>query len=400
MQALPTPSVAGITATGGRLNVGDFTNALTLTVSDISLTEGNSGTKTANFTVSMSASSGAPVSVSVATKDVTAGSGTGSNAASIAIPTTGAASSYPSAITVPAGLGTVTKAQVVLRGFTHALPRDVDVLLVGPGGQSCVLMSDVGGGTSVTNLTFTFDDAGASMPGTALSSGTYRPTNAAAGDPFSSPAPPGPHGTSLSAFNGTAAAGTWRLFVVDDASGGAGSISGGWSLLLTTTAADYVATSGVVTFPPGSAAQPISVAVIGDAIAEAHETFRVVLSDAVGASIGDVEGIATIRNDDFADPSLTGMLIKATHITELRAAINDARTARGLGAFAFTEPGLAAGSTVKAIHITELRAALAEAYAAATLTPPSYTDPTITPRSTVIQAAHILEIRAAVANLP
>ena len=51
------------------------------------------------------------------------------------------------------------------------------------------------------------------------------------------------------------------------------------------------------------------------------------------------------------------------------------------------------------MHLTELRAALSEAYAAAGRAAPAYTDPVVTPGATVIRAAHLMELRAAVAAL-
>ena len=43
-----------------------------------------------------------------------------------------------------------------------------------------------------------------------------------------------PSGSSLlSLFNGTNANGTWSLYVLDDAGGDIGSISGGWDLTIT-----------------------------------------------------------------------------------------------------------------------------------------------------------------------
>ena len=49
--------------------------------------------------------------------------------------------------------------------------------------------------------------------------------------------------------------------------------------------------------------------------------------------------------------------------------------------------------------MTELRAALAEAYAAAGRAAPDYSDPVVTAGVTVIRAAHLMELRAAVAAL-
>lgn len=168
-----------------------------------------------------------------------------SNSGSMTIPGTGTgaasgapANPYPSAINVAGITGTVTKVRVTINGFSHTFPADADILLVGPGGQTALLMSDVGGGTDAVNATLTFDDAAAPI-GTTVVSGTFQPTNIGTGDLFPAPAPAGPYGNSaLSVFNGVNPNGTWSLYVVDDAGIDAGSISGGWSLTFTTL--DYV----------------------------------------------------------------------------------------------------------------------------------------------------------------
>ncbi len=67
---------------------------------------------------------------------------------------------------------------------------------------------------------------------------------------------------------------------------------------------DYTASSGVVTFPPGSGAQAVIVPVVGDATDEATETFTVELSNSVNASIGDGSAIVSIQDDDPA-PALS-----------------------------------------------------------------------------------------------
>lgn len=173
-----------------------------------------------------------------------------SNSAPITIPssgTSGPASPYPSTITVSGLPGVVTDVNVTLTGVSHTFPDDIDILLVGPGGQTLVLMSDCGGGSGITGITLTFDDSAAtSLPdSTLIAAGTYKPTNYGAGDTFAAPAPAGPYNdpapagaaTLASVFNGIAPNGTWSLFVVDDAGGDTGSISGGWSLDITTTGA-------------------------------------------------------------------------------------------------------------------------------------------------------------------
>ncbi len=87
--------------------------------------------------------------------------------------------------------------------------------------------------------------------------------------------------------------------------------------------------------------------------------------------------------------------IKATHITELRQAINTLRSNNSLSAFTFTDSTLTAGSTqVRKVHITELRTALDGVYDAQSKTRPTYTDSTITAGQTTIKKAHIAEIRS------
>jgi len=114
----------------------------------------------------------------------------------------------------------------------------MDMLLVGPGGQTVVLMSDAGGALDVVNVNLTFDGTAATdLPdATQIVSGTYRPTNIGAGDTFPAPAPAGPYGSLLSVFNGVNPNGTWSLYVVDDLGGDVGNMNGGWTLRITTNA--------------------------------------------------------------------------------------------------------------------------------------------------------------------
>ena len=102
--------------------------------------------------------------------------------------------------------------------MSHTFPGDIDVLLVGPGGQNAIIMSDVGGGADVTGVTLTLDDAAASQPaGSPLVTGTFKPTNVGTSDAWPAPAPAPSGGSPLSVFNGTSPNGTWSLYVVDDA---------------------------------------------------------------------------------------------------------------------------------------------------------------------------------------
>ena len=159
-----------------------------------------------------------------------------SNTAPIVIPNIGSAAPYPSIITVSGITGVVGKVTMTLNGFSHSFPADVDVLLVGPQGQKLMVMSDAGGGISVTNRNLGFDDAAASsLPAsTVLTSGTFKPTDFETGDVMPFPAPTGSRSAQLSAFNGTDPNGNWSLYVADDSSGDAGTIAGGWALSFTT----------------------------------------------------------------------------------------------------------------------------------------------------------------------
>lgn len=159
-----------------------------------------------------------------------------SNPAPITIVDNAPASPYPSSITVTGLVGTVTKVLVQVTNIYHPSPDDIDMLLAGPTGSSTMLMSDVGGGNFLTNVTLTFDDAAAGfLPDSGqITSGTNKPTNFLLADLMPSPAPPSPWGSTLATFNGTDPNGLWSLYIVDDLSIFSGAIQRGWSLRITT----------------------------------------------------------------------------------------------------------------------------------------------------------------------
>ncbi|MFC5463687.1 proprotein convertase P-domain-containing protein [Lederbergia graminis] len=148
----------------------------------------------------------------------------------------GPATPYPSNITVSDLDGAVRHVTVTLYGLTHTWPDDLDILLVGPQGQSVVLMSDAGGSTNINNVTLEFDDNAADFlpDSSGIVSGTYKPTNYEGVEVFPAPAPGPPYGSTLSVFNGTDPNGTWSLYVFDDSAFDNGSIAEGWDLTITT----------------------------------------------------------------------------------------------------------------------------------------------------------------------
>ena len=189
----------------------------------VAVNDGPNNTST-SFVVTVNASSTATASFT--------------NAAPITIPDSGAASPYPSTINVSGTSGTISNVTVTLKGLSQTWASDVDVLLVGPTGQKLVVMSDAGSGTA-NNVTLTLSDtAAAALPASGLVSGTFRPTNltddSPGGDDFPAPAPIAPYGSTFATFDGTAANGSWSLYVFDDGPGDEGSFAGGWSLTVTT----------------------------------------------------------------------------------------------------------------------------------------------------------------------
>ena len=166
-----------------------------------------------------------------------------SNLNSILIPgsgTEGIASPYPSIINVSGLTGTIADVNVTINGLSHTFPDDIDILLVGPGGQKIILISDAGGPHDVTNLTMTFDDEAPSFPsnGNTLVNGLFKPVNytgnGGPNDVFPAPAPAGPYDTLLSIFDGTSPNGNWSLFVFDDEGSDIGRIVNGWSIEIAT----------------------------------------------------------------------------------------------------------------------------------------------------------------------
>jgi hypothetical protein len=151
----------------------------------------------------------------------------------------GPATPYPS--TVAAGgmrRGKILDVNLTLKGYTHTYPDNVDVMLVGPGGQNAIIMSDVGGNdtTPASNITLTLDDEAAnSMPDSGqLISGIFKPTNNEGPDVDYFPAPrPAPSGlVALSTFDRTNPNGTWSLYVFDDQPVDGGQLAEGWSLTI------------------------------------------------------------------------------------------------------------------------------------------------------------------------
>lgn len=156
---------------------------------------------------------------------------TGRNPQPIEIPGDEFANPYPSVIHVSGLTGMVSKVTVSLSRTTSDGIDDTDILLVGPHGQSVVLLCNVGQGELHSDFAITFDDDGAILPEFGyVPSGRFKPQGCPL-PALGGPAPPAPYGTNLAVFNGTDPNGDWSLFVLsEDNETLDGEIEAGWSL--------------------------------------------------------------------------------------------------------------------------------------------------------------------------
>jgi CSLREA domain-containing protein len=290
-----------------------------------------------------------------------------SNSDSISIPDGGPATPYPSTILVSGMPGVITEVRVVLKNFSHTYTSDVDVLLVGPQGQTFVVMSDVAGDTPSNDVTLSlYDSAAANMTGAALATGPYKPTDIlTSNDAWPAPAPAGPYnspapfgsGSFAGVFNGTDPNGTWSLYVFDQISPDGGDFAGGWELQIdsaptvhfsaaafsaTETDAtatipvirsgttgpltvdyatsngtatggascsagvDYISTSGTLSFADGEENQSFNVTLCNDAVFDGLKIVNLTLSNpSVGTDIGTPHPAVLNINDDEPGPAIS-----------------------------------------------------------------------------------------------
>ena len=67
----------------------------------------------------------------------------------ITIPDSGNGIPYPSTCVVSGSSGTITDLNMTVTGASHTWPDDIDMLLVGPGGQNAKVWSDAGGSLDI-----------------------------------------------------------------------------------------------------------------------------------------------------------------------------------------------------------------------------------------------------------
>ena len=81
-----------------------------------------------------------------------------------------------------------------------------------------------------------------------------------------------------------------------------------------TVTSDYVNSSGIITFTAGQTTRSRNFTINGDTVQESNETFFINLSTPVGVTIADAQGVVTILDDDA--PALPSVTIADVSVTE------------------------------------------------------------------------------------
>lgn len=244
----------------GNLNCpsGGTPTTPTLSINDVTVTEGNSGTTNATFTVTLSAANTSAVTVKYDTANGTATAG----------------SDYQSASgTLTFAPGDTSKTiTVAVNGDTVAEPDET--FAVNLSNPTNATIADGQGIGTIKN-----DDLAASPPGISINDVAVTEGNSGTTDAIFT--------VSLSAVSSSTVT---VNFATADGTATAGS--------------DYQSRTGTLSFAPGETSKTITVAVNGDTTFESNETFFVNLSSAANASITDNQGVGTINNDD-SPPTLS-----------------------------------------------------------------------------------------------
>ena len=253
LEGTPIVISGGVDATG----IDFVLSTPTLSIDDVAVVEGNSGTKTATFTVALSRVSHKTVTVRYETANGTA---------------TTADGDYDSAsgtLSFAPGVTTQTVSVTVRGDLRNEAEETFSVNLSSAGWAG---IADPQGTGTVTN-----DD-----PLPALS---INDVSVLEGDA----------GPTQARFTVTLAAVSGQWVTVDYAT---------TSGTATTGDSDYLAALGTLTFAAGVVSQDVSVNVTGDTKHEPNETFALSLSNASRATIADGDGVGTILDDD-PPPSLS-----------------------------------------------------------------------------------------------
>lgn len=231
----------------------DFPPPPTLSIGDVSVSEGNSGTKLATFTVTLSAASATAVSFDIATTNGSAASGSDYQAAA------------QTGLSIPAGSTSQTFSVVINGDGVVEADETFQVNLSNPSGATLADGQAIG--------TIANDDV---YPSLSISDASISEGNS---------------GTQVATFTLTLSAPAASPVVYDVASADGTAVAGSdYNALLLT---------GMV-IPAGASSATVSVFVFGDTAVEANENFQLNLANVTGAIVADGQGIGTIVNDDVS----------------------------------------------------------------------------------------------------
>ena len=224
-----------------------------LSINNVTVTEGNSGTTAAEFMVTLSAASGQTIRVDFSTANGTATAGE---------------DYQPASDTLVFAPGSTTQMLTVLVVGDVQVEPD-ETFVVNLSNATNAEIADGQGAGLITN-----DDV---APQLSINDVTVAEGNV---------------GPTLAVFTVTLAPASSQTVTVNFAT--AVAVTGNPA----TPGQDFVAASGPLTFAPEITTQTFNIVVIGDELNELDETFLVNLSGAVNAEISDAQSVGTITNDD------------------------------------------------------------------------------------------------------
>ena len=228
-----------------------------ISIANVTVPEGDSGTTMQNVTVSLSAPSPQAVTMDVSSADQSAIAGQDY----VAIPS-------GTTLTIPAGQ-TSGNVQVGIIGDVNDEANET--FLVNLSNAVNATFADNQGVVTID------DDDGVGGAGSQFSINDATVTE-------------GNSGTSQLTFTVTRTLPNSSAATVDYSTAGATATSG----------VDFTPQSATLSFPLGTASQQVTIDVIGDRLAEADETLFVNLSNPTNATLLDAVGLGTITNDDHS----------------------------------------------------------------------------------------------------
>jgi hypothetical protein len=229
-----------------------------LSINNVSIVEGDSGTSNATFTVSLTDPFAGNVTVNYATVDGTAYAGYDF------IATSGSLTFAPGQTTKTVNVAVIGDVyNEINETFNLQLSNPSNATLTNSYGTATIIDNDTLPSLSINNISVVEGNSGTRNASLSVK------LSSASGQPVT---------VNYTTANGTAIAGS-----------------------------DYTSASGILTFAPGNTSLTIDVPILGDTTAESNETFVVNLTNANGAILATNQGTVTILDDDTSpNPTLTG----------------------------------------------------------------------------------------------